>query len=264
MVGVSVGWLMERSGRDGRPTYTAMYRDLRGRQRSAGTFTSERQANRAWQRAEAALASGRIPDPRRGRQTARAYVEHEWFPNHVIEATTRESYRYILDRYLLPALGDLRMADVLPNEVRQWIARLQDPLGVNPPTILKCKIVLDAIFTTALNDQVVVLHPGKGVRTPPVVTRPRRIITAHQYARIHVALPDETMRLLVETEVESGLRWGELTELRVKDLDLTTGVVTRRPGNHHAIRRAGQRLGEGYVARLVGLAAQRRQERGQL
>jgi hypothetical protein len=34
------------------------------------------------------------------------------------------------------------------------------------------------------------------------------------------------MRLLIETDVESGLRWGELTELRVKDLDLATGVVT--------------------------------------
>ena len=29
------------------------YRDLRGRQRSAGTFATQRQADRAWQRAEA-------------------------------------------------------------------------------------------------------------------------------------------------------------------------------------------------------------------
>ena len=70
------------------------------------------------------------------------------------------------------------------------------------------------------------LHPGKGVKTPPVATRPRRIITAEQYARIHAVLPDDTIRLLVETDMESGLRWGELTELRVKDLDVTTGVVT--------------------------------------
>ncbi len=34
------------------------------------------------------------------------------------------------------------------------------------------------------------------------------------------------MRLLVETDIESGLRWGELTELRVKDLDVASGVLT--------------------------------------
>jgi integrase len=223
---VIVGWLMERPGKNGRVTYTAMYRDLRGHKKSAGTFTSERQANRAWQRAEAHVASGRVGDPRRGRQTVRSYVEEKWFPNHVMEERTRENYRYILDRYLLPALGDFRMDDVMPGEVREWISRLQDPLGVNPPTIVQCKIVLNAIFTTAFNDQVVFIHPGKGVKTPPVATRPLRIITIEQYARVHDALQDDAMRLLVETDIESGLRWGELTELRVKDLDQSTGVLT--------------------------------------
>jgi len=33
-------------------------------------------------------------------------------------------------------------------------------------------------------------------------------------------------RLLVETAIESGLRWGELTELRVRDLDTTTRMLT--------------------------------------
>jgi integrase len=50
------------------------------------------------------------------------------------------------------------------------------------------------------------------------------IITAAQYQLVRDALPDDVMRLLVETDIESGLRWGELTELRVRDLDLA-----RRP-----------------------------------
>ena len=35
-----------------------------------------------------------------------------------------------------------------------------------------------------------------------------------------------TVQLLVETAVESGLRWGELTELRVRDLDFATRMLT--------------------------------------
>ena len=159
-------------------------------------------------------------------QLLRTYVEQEWFPNHVMEATTRENYRYALNRYILPELGDYRIGDVLPNDLREWIGRLAETLGVNPPTIVKCKLIVDAIFTTALNDQVVFFHPGKGVKTPPVATRPRQIINAEQYGRIHAALGDDVMRLLVETDIESGLRWGELTELRVKDLDVATGMLT--------------------------------------
>ena len=48
----------------------------------------------------------------------------------------------------------------------------------------------------------------------------RRTITPDQFALIHAALPTPELRLLVETDIETGLRWGELIELRTHDLDL--------------------------------------------
>jgi integrase len=60
----------------------------------------------------------------------------------------------------------------------------------------------------------------------PVAAKPRRIITPEQFDALYQALPDDAMRLLVETDIESGLRWGELTELRPRDLDLITGAMT--------------------------------------
>ncbi len=77
-----------------------------------------------------------------------------------------------------------------------------------------------------MNDQVTFLHPCKGVKTPTIPVRPRRIITAAQFELIYAALPDTEMRLLVELAIESGLRWGELTELRLGDLDLTSCILT--------------------------------------
>jgi len=41
-----MGWLMQRTGTSGKTTYTAMYRDIRGQKRSAGTFSSRREAER--------------------------------------------------------------------------------------------------------------------------------------------------------------------------------------------------------------------------
>jgi integrase len=64
------------------------------------------------------------------------------------------------------------------------------------------------------------------VKTPPVPKKPRRIITAAEFDLLYQALPDADARLLVETDIESGLRWGELTELRVRDLDLVTRILT--------------------------------------
>ncbi|MGQ0631652.1 MAG: tyrosine-type recombinase/integrase [Sporichthyaceae bacterium] len=224
--GWHMGWVQKRAGRDGKPRFTARYRDLRGAVRSAGTYRTEKEAARAWHGAEECLSLGRVGDPKRGRQTLAQFVETEWFPNHLIEATTRENYRYLLNRYVLPGLGHMRMVELLPFHVREWVGELQTGYGARPPTVREAKVVLDAILTTALNDQVVMLHAGRGVKTPPVARKPRRIITVEQYNLIYAALPNAAMQLLVETAVESGLRWGELTELRPKDLDLTAGVLT--------------------------------------
>lgn len=109
----------------------------------------------------------------------------------------------------------MRMVEMLPSHVREWINRIQAE-GVGRPTIQKCKVISDAVFTTALNDLITSLHPGRGVTIPPVARKTRRIITPEQFDRIYFGLPDERMRLLIETDIETGLRWGELTELRPK------------------------------------------------
>ena len=70
------------------------------------------------------------------------------------------------------------------------------------------------------------IHPSRGVKTPPVPEKPRRIVTAAEFDLLYEALPDADARLLVETDIESGLRWGELTELRPRDLDPVTRILT--------------------------------------
>jgi integrase len=220
-----VGFSRERKGADGKTRYVALYRDLRGKQRSAGTFPTEKKADKAWQAAEVRVGEGRAGDPRRGRQTFKRYVEEEWFPNHRLERRTRENYRYQLDARILPEFGPMRMVDILPSHVRDHLSRLERE-GTGSATIKYCKAILDAIFTTALNDQVTFLHPGKGVKPPASVAPPRTIITPEQFDIIYDALGNPDFQLLVETDIESGVRWGELTELRVGDLNQASGVLT--------------------------------------
>jgi integrase len=106
----------------------------------------------------------------------------------------------------------------------EWVTDLQAK-GVTPVTVKRLRFVLSAIFTTALGD-VIFLHPCKGVKTPTVARKPLKIITPQQFDMIYEALLDPVSRLLIETDIESGLRWGELTELRVRDLDPATRMLT--------------------------------------
>ena len=220
-----MGSVRERVDKDGKTRFVALYRDLRGRQRSAGTFPTAKQADKAWQRAEALVESGKLGDLRRGRQTFAHYVLETWLPAHQIEGSTRERYTYMIRKHLMPEFGAMRMIDILPEHVRDWM-RSQKASGLSAATIAGNKTILSAIFTTALNDQVVFLHPCAGVKTPTVARKPRVIVAPAQYDAIHQALPGPVSRLMVETAIESGLRWGELTELRTHDIDPATRMLT--------------------------------------
>jgi integrase len=220
-----VGFSRKRRGQDGRPRYTAYYRDLRGRERSAGTFARKTDADAAWQAAEVNVRAGLRHDPGRGRQTFQHYVDAVWLPNHRMELSTRQDYTSAIHRHIMWFFGPMRMRDISPGEVREWITALK-ARGVSPRRIEYCKSsILNAIFTAAQDDGVIVVHPGHRVATDPVPRRPRRIITAQQFDAVYAALPDSDTQLLVETAIETGLRWGELAELRVKDID-PSGVVT--------------------------------------
>ncbi|MFI6763495.1 tyrosine-type recombinase/integrase [Micromonospora sp. NPDC050417] len=220
-----MGYSRKRVGHSGKPRYTAYYPDLRGEERSAGTFGNAKEADKAWQRAETRIAEGRAGGPARGKQTFRRYVEEEWLPHHVMEATTREGYTYSIYVHIMDTFGPIRMREILPSHVREWVTQLVTD-GMSPANIRLNKSILSAIFTTALNDQVTVLHPCRGVKTPTIPQRSLRIVTPEEFDTFYNHLPDITSKLLVETAIESGMRWGELAELRPKDIALRSRIIS--------------------------------------
>jgi integrase len=193
---------------------------------SAGTFAKKEDSDAAWQKAEADIRAGLRYDPSRGRQLFRDYVEKTWLPNHRMEDDTRQDYMSAIYKHIMWFFGPMKMRDIGSEQVREWITQLKTR-GVEPRRIEYCKAsILNAIFTTAVGDGVIILHPSHHVPTDPVPEKPRKIITPQQFDILYRALPSSDVQLLVETDIESGLRWGELTELRVKDIDFATGMLS--------------------------------------
>jgi hypothetical protein len=173
-----MGYSRKRVGRDGKPRYTAYYLDIRGQERSAGTFARKKDAEKAWQKAEGTVSAGKPGDPSRGRQTFEAYVLEKWLPHHLLESGVRKNYAGHIRNHLLPFFGPMKMRDVMPEHVREWVTYMKDK-GASAYTIEFAKgSVLNAIFTTALMDDVVTIHPSHGVKTPATPSKPRRIITS--------------------------------------------------------------------------------------
>jgi integrase len=137
---------------------------------------------------------------------------------------TSELYTYLLSRLILPALGDVELADLTPARVRAWRAKLLRAGRPGPSTVAKAYRLLSAMMATAVVDSVIARNPcvekGAGVERSPEMC----IATPEQVAAIAAAI-DPRYRALVLTAAYAGCRWGELVGLRQRNLDLRAGTL---------------------------------------
>jgi integrase len=79
--------------------------------------------------------------------------------------------------------------------------------------------MLHSVFERALRDRVVTFNPCVHTELPKAVKKKTRMLTPDEYVAILTALPEQH-RLMVETTINTGLRWGELIALKPRRLDL--------------------------------------------
>jgi integrase len=201
----------------------AIFFDAEGRQRSAGTFPTKREAREAIKRAEVAASSGDWTPPRAGRVTFRAYVEDTFMPGRMVRPTTLAGNRSFLNAHLLPAFGDTQLVRITPATVQRWVAQ-SHAAGTTPVTLHRVHTLLSTILKRAVIDQHVSSNPCLYTQLPVVQKKPVQVITPAQSDAILAAIPARH-RCMVMTLVETGMRWGEVQALRVDDLDVEGELV---------------------------------------
>ncbi len=159
--------------------------------------------------------------------TFAAYSE-PWLATRDLTARTRSEYRKILARHLLPAWGQRDLTDITPARVREWYAGLAEVTG--PTRRSHAYALLRTILATAVTDDMIAANPCR-IRGAGTTRRakPIRPATLAELAAITEAMPD-AYRAAVLLAAWCGLRFGEVAELRRKDVDL--------PGARLRIRRA--------------------------
>jgi len=219
-----MAWVKVRITDAGDRRFIACYRDPEGRQRSAGTYSSRRAAERAGDREEANVGQGTWHDHSRGQVTFAEYVETVWLPSKQVETTTLAAYRSYLDKHFIPVFGRRPMGKILPSEVQRWVTTATDN-GLSAASVGKYHTMLSSIFERALVDRVVTFNPCAHTELPKRVKKKSRTLSPDEYDAILAALPAQH-RLMVETLINTGLRWGELIALKPRHLDLKAGQLT--------------------------------------
>lgn len=160
-----------------------------------------------------------------------------WLEHRQLRPRTRQLYESMLNRLILPELGPAKMVTLTPAKVRAWHAGL----GAQHPTRnAHAYALLHAICTTAVQDEVLDANPCR-IRGAMQTKRRREIeiLTPTEVSQLAEAMP-EHLRASVLLAAWCGLRWGETSELRRKDVPADCSVLQIR-------RAVTYRSGQFYV-----------------
>lgn len=152
---------------------------------------------------------------------ARDWIDKRLVRGRPLKDRTREHYLDIHERWFAP-LHDQPLATITQADVDRWYHELP-----NAPTMrAHAYSLLKSIFRSAAARKLITESPvnveGATARATP---KDVNLLTVGQVQALADAMPPRH-RLLVLLAAWCGLRFGELTALRRRDIDLTEGTIT--------------------------------------
>ncbi|GFG66888.1 putative prophage phiRv2 integrase [Mycobacterium kubicae] len=153
--------------------------------------------------------------------TLRRYADR-WIEQRALRTRTQSLYESMLERLILPELGDAKLTALTPARVREWHAGL----GTKHPTRnAHAYALLHAICATAVADELLDANPCR-IRAAMQTKRRRSIdvLTPVQLDALAAAMPAELCASVL-LAAWCGLRWGETSELRRRDVSADHSVL---------------------------------------
>jgi integrase len=171
--------------------------------------------------------------------TLRAYAD-AWLAGRDLEQTTRDHYAQLLRDHVYPTFGSVPVVSITPAVVREWNAGLKTKTG--PTARAHAYGLLRTVLNTAVGDELIAGNPCR-VRGAGQAKRVKKIRPASlaELEALTKAMP-ERYQLMVLLASWCALRFGELAELRRRDVDVTNAVVHVRRG---VTRTKGSRIVKG-------------------
>ncbi|KQQ43706.1 tyrosine-type recombinase/integrase [Nocardioides sp. Leaf307] len=203
--------------------YRGVYRDAAGTRRSAGTFTHKPRAERAAAAKEEVARKKMARDPEAYRRTWGEWCE-EWWETRGVEPSTLRHDAARRRNHLKPRWAEVAIGAITRQDVRAWAAELARG-GMGAETVKRCVHLLSASLSAAKDAEVIDANPAARMKLSKGAEAQERFLTREEYDALYGAMPSTDDRLILETLVHTGLRWGELAGLHRSRVDLARGLL---------------------------------------
>lgn len=245
--------------------YRVRFRTPENRQTDKRGFKTRRDAELFLASVETAKARGEFINPADARVTV-STLGQEWLTARkaVMKPSSYHSLESSWRLHVLPRWGTTKISAIRHSDVQSWVSELATTRSAT--TVLRAYGILAGILDAAVRDRRLSANPVREMALPRKKPKRKAYLTHDQVNSLasHSAHP-----LMVYFLAYTGLRWGEATALRVRDLDpmrnrvlvsenavMVSGAIhIGTPKTHHA---RSVPVPPFLVQELRGIARQRR------
>ncbi|OBE98984.1 site-specific integrase [Mycobacterium sp. 852002-10029_SCH5224772] len=147
-----------------------------------------------------------------------------WIKHRNIKPRTRLHYTAIFEGHIEPTLGKIALKVLTPEAIRAWHA---NTLVDRPTYRAHCYQLLHAICGTAVTDGLLPSNPCQIARASSSRSKRRpQILTIAELTTLADTIEPPEYRTLVLISAWCGLRWGEVSELRRRDVGAAAETIT--------------------------------------
>lgn len=218
---------------------------LERRKAFKGGFARQKEAKEARDELVAAQRGGARIDP--SKITVAEYLTDVWLPSKkatrddggrrsrgTVGVQTHNDYRKIINRHLIPQLGEVRLRDLMPSHISGLLDYLEghgstDGGPLAPKTVMNVYGMLHKALADAVRNQLRLNNPADFIDAPTVDQQKPNVAWSVAQLRAFLAhvqgLRMQAAWLLLAT---TGMRRGEVAGLGWSDLDLDAGTVRVR------------------------------------
>ncbi|HVA76008.1 MAG TPA: site-specific integrase [Acidimicrobiales bacterium] len=201
--------------------YQASYWHETVRHVAPQTFASKSEAQAALAAMEADILRGVWIDPSGGRVTLAKWADGWLTCRTDLRPVTWAKYRHMLDRHVLPILGDQELAKLRPSAVRSWYMGMRARYKTTADDAYR---MLRAILTTAVTDGLIPKNPCRVKGAGQARSAERPTASVAEVIAAAKATPDHH-RLAVLLPAWCQLRRGEVLGLQRRDIDLLHSTI---------------------------------------
>ena len=192
--------------------------DRKGKRvRKYRTFETKRDATRALNEHKVKMDQG----------TQVQWLDY-WYKDIIlpqIEETTAYGYHGMIENYLKPQLGEIRLQKLSARDIQQYYTRLMNEKGLSPNTVIKHHNLLTNVLNAAERQEYITKNPMRAVSTPKKRQREAKFYTSEQLGILLDKVAGTRLELPVYICAYLGLRRGELCGLRWSDIDLEHQII---------------------------------------